>query len=76
LKGGEPNGDLDCESRADQLGVQLLVAGHISPEAMTSMLRKVSAVPEISHPCRDRLLHRIAALRSCSDASTGAPARR
>ena len=76
LKGGEPNGDLDCESRADQLGVQLLVAGHISPEAMTSMLRKVSTFPDISRPCRERLLHRIAALRSLLDASAGTPASR
>jgi Zn-dependent protease with chaperone function len=63
LKGGEANGDLDCESRADQLGMQLLVVAHISPQAMTSMLRKVSTSPGISRACQERLVHRMEVLR-------------
>jgi predicted Zn-dependent protease len=60
---GLNGGELDCESRADAIGLRLLVAAHLGPEAMASMLEKVGAAPGMSPASQKSLGHRIEILR-------------
>jgi predicted Zn-dependent protease len=59
LGGCYGSGNMDCESRADDIGVQLLAARGIRRDAMASLLTKVAASPGVSPVTRQSIQNRV-----------------
>lgn len=59
----------DREARADAIGVRLLVARGIDPNAMISMLGKVRAATSVPPSCRPAISHRLELLRAAGQPS-------